>query len=331
MSHFDGSGAEMPEHRPVDDGSIEAALAGATRGDASELALVVLRVRNAVEAVPPPSSAMAAVLAAGFSTEKGELPATAASNVNGPAPQVSGPSKWRKARMKIQGFLAGLGVAGKIALGVGIAAAATTGASATGVLPFSITGSTHSHHHGGTTTAPTTIAVTSTTQASTHVFVPPKREHLGGTQTPGVETPTTMPEAVPTTIAPTPTPTTEVTPTTVSEPTIVVAPPSPPTSDTTPTTEPPATMSITLSCSVTGATQVTCNWSAAAPPVASYRLWRWSSAADYAPITGPLTNTFTFVDNTAAPGTTYTYRVFTTRDDGSQGDFSNRVHVPCCS
>jgi len=37
--------------------------------------------------------------------------------------------------MKIQGFLAGLGVVGKVALGVGVAAAATTGAGAAGVLP----------------------------------------------------------------------------------------------------------------------------------------------------------------------------------------------------
>ena len=37
--------------------------------------------------------------------------------------------------MKIQGFLAGLGVVGKLALGVGVAAAATTGAGAAGVLP----------------------------------------------------------------------------------------------------------------------------------------------------------------------------------------------------
>ena len=37
--------------------------------------------------------------------------------------------------MKIKGFVAGLGVAGKLALGVGVAAAATTGAGAAGVLP----------------------------------------------------------------------------------------------------------------------------------------------------------------------------------------------------
>ncbi len=37
--------------------------------------------------------------------------------------------------MQIKGFLAGLGVAGKLALGVGVAAAATTGAGAAGVLP----------------------------------------------------------------------------------------------------------------------------------------------------------------------------------------------------
>ena len=76
---------------------------------------------------------------------------------------------------------------------------------------------------------------------------------------------------------------------------------------------------------------MTCTWTPAANPVATYQLWRWSSAADYAPITGNLTNTFTFVDNTPAPGTTYTYRVFTKRSDGSSGDVSNRVKVTCCS
>jgi hypothetical protein len=43
--------------------------------------------------------------------------------------------KWRKVSMKIKGFIAGLGVAGKIALGAGVACAATTGAGAAGVLP----------------------------------------------------------------------------------------------------------------------------------------------------------------------------------------------------
>jgi hypothetical protein len=37
--------------------------------------------------------------------------------------------------MKIQSALAGLSVAGKIVLGAGVAAAATTGAGAAGVLP----------------------------------------------------------------------------------------------------------------------------------------------------------------------------------------------------
>src|SRR5262252_5166595 len=44
-------------------------------------------------------------------------------------------AKWRKLEMKIKGLLAGLGVAGKVALGVGVAAAATTGAGVAGVLP----------------------------------------------------------------------------------------------------------------------------------------------------------------------------------------------------
>ena len=158
MSFFDGNAPEMPEHRPVDDDAIEAALAGNTHGsDLDSLSSFVSAVRSAAEAVPTPSTAMAAVLTAGLSTEKGDLPATAASNVNGPATQEAGLSKWRKAKMKIQGFLAGLGVLGKVALGVGVAAAATTGAGAAGMLPFSVPGVGTPHHrlvvaHATTTT-----------------------------------------------------------------------------------------------------------------------------------------------------------------------------------
>ena len=280
MSFFDGNPPEMPEHRPVDDGEIEAALAGTTRGTGPEsLSAFVSAVRSVVEAVPTPSTAMAAVLAAGLSTEKGDLSATAASNVNGPASQEAGLPKWRKALMKIQGFLAGLGVVGKIALGVGVAAAATTGAGAAGVLPFSVPGVGHAHHH-------TVVVHANTTTTGPKLHVRPTRgASVGaGHHTIGAEPHETV------------TPTT----TAVTTPTARVRPAgdhdhgrrrgarhdTTPTADTTPThgadhhdhdrrhrDEPPSTtttttggeapsQSIQLSCQVTGPQQVTCTWTA---------------------------------------------------------------------
>jgi hypothetical protein len=71
----------------------------------------------------------------GFSTENGDLSATTASNVNGPAPQAAGLPKWRKHMMDIKKYVAGLSIAGKLTLGVGIAAAAGGGAGTIGALP----------------------------------------------------------------------------------------------------------------------------------------------------------------------------------------------------
>ena len=80
-------------------------------------------------------------MAEGFSTEKGDLPATAASNVTGPAPQAAGLPKWRK-KMLITELLAGLvakfaglGMVAKAGLGLTLAATSTTAAGAVGALP----------------------------------------------------------------------------------------------------------------------------------------------------------------------------------------------------
>jgi hypothetical protein len=113
-------GREMPRHEPFDDGAVDALLAGDHRdGDAAALSAFVEDVRAATEAEPSASPALAAALAAGRISINDDPPI----------------ATWRKLRMKIQGFLAGLGVAGKLALGAGVAAAATTGAGAAGVLP----------------------------------------------------------------------------------------------------------------------------------------------------------------------------------------------------
>ncbi|MGO9877587.1 MAG: hypothetical protein ACLPVY_27770 [Acidimicrobiia bacterium] len=339
MSLFDGNAREMPEHQPVDDGAIEAALGGTARGEALDpLKSFVSSVRSAIEAVPAPSTAMAAVLAAGFSTEKGDLSATAASNVNGPASQEAGLSKWRKAKMKIQGFLAGLGVAGKIALGVGVAAAATTGAGATGMLPFSVPGLGHPHHHrvlvAATTTTTQARAFATTTQRPhanhTHKIVSASQHTPPGTgAVAGTMTSTSTTNVTTSTLALT-TPTTGTT-----SPTSTTATTTQPT-ETTTTTQPtdttttqPSGPSIELSCSVTGPTQVTCAWSSAPATVAKYALWRWTTGgngSDYAPIYQSA-NGLTFVDNNVTPGVPYTYRVFTTLGDGSQGPISNKADV----
>jgi hypothetical protein len=351
MSLFDGNGPEMPEHRPVDDGAIEAALAGSTQdADLDALSSFVSTVRSAVGTVPTPSTAMAAVLAAGLSTDKGDLPATAASNVNGPAPQEAGLPKWRKALMKIQGFLAGLGVVGKVALGVGVAAAATTGAGAAGVLPFSIPGVAHAHGHTVVVHTETTTTMARSDRGGTppaghrskhgHTAV----HHAELTPTaPKTTTPTTVHEPTTTTVTtvstPTsdPTPTTAKTPTTGETPTTVTpttvtsttvdAPTSTTTAPTTTTTGSSGpTQSIQLSCAYTAATQVTCNWTTApAGSVAKYALWRWTTGgngSDYAPIF-ETTDGSRFVDYHATGGP-YTYRVFTTLANGASGPWSNK-------
>jgi hypothetical protein len=344
MSLFDGNGLEMPEHRPVDDGAIEAALAGNTQGgDLDSLSSFVSAVRSAVGTVPTPSTAMAAVLTAGLSTDKGDLPATAASNVNGPASQEAGLPKWRKALMKIQGFLAGLGVVGKIALTVGVAAAATTGAGAAGVLPFSVPGVSHAHHHTvviHTNTTTTTVARPKRGGNATAEH-PSKHGHTADVHhavltptAPKSTTPTSVYDPPKTTTTVTtvstppsdPTPTTGETPTTVT-PTTVYAPTSTTAAPTTTTTGSSApSQSIQLSCARTSTTQVTCNWTSAPGSVAKYALWRWTTdgtGSDYAPIYES-TDGLRFVDNTAAATVAYTYRVFTTLGDGTKGPWSNK-------
>ncbi len=119
MSTFGDDGGEMPRSHPSDplgDDAIDALLSGSP--DGGGLSAFVDDLRAAAGAVPTPSPVLAAAIAAGgISTHQ---------------PPVA---QWRKFGMKIKGFLAGLGLAGKLALGVGVAAAATTGAGAAGVLP----------------------------------------------------------------------------------------------------------------------------------------------------------------------------------------------------
>ncbi len=121
MSTFGDDGSEMPRSHPSDplgDDAIDALLSGSPASGSDGLSAFVDDLRAAAGAVPTPSPVLAAAIAAG--------------GISTYQPPVA---QWRKFRMKIKGFVAGLGLAGKLALGVGVAAAATTGAGAAGVLP----------------------------------------------------------------------------------------------------------------------------------------------------------------------------------------------------
>lgn len=142
MSHFCDDGYEMLTNRDgLDEAAIAAILAGG-QPDSEELATLTELVRSirfeAASTKPQPSAELAAVLAEGLATDKGELPATAASNVTGPAPQASGLPKWRRTRAMLEialAKLASLGLAAKVGIAGAAVAAATTGAGAAGVLP----------------------------------------------------------------------------------------------------------------------------------------------------------------------------------------------------
>jgi hypothetical protein len=145
MSESDVYGDEMSSPSPLDDAALDAYFSGC-RGPADgfgSLAAFADDVRVATTAPAPATSPdLVRLLREGFSTEKGDLPATAASNVTGPAGQAAGLPKWRKKKMLVSDFLSSLaaklgalGLAAKLGLGVGVAAAAVTSAGAAGVLP----------------------------------------------------------------------------------------------------------------------------------------------------------------------------------------------------
>ncbi|HEV7756354.1 MAG TPA: hypothetical protein VGO94_10900 [Mycobacteriales bacterium] len=125
-----------------DDDAVEAVLRGEvppTRQDLAPLAEVVAGLRATSSGTPPqPSAALADLLdhglvGQGLSIDKGDLPATAASNASRPARQVFGLPKWRK-NMIVE-WIAGLGLAVKLGVGATVAAASVTGAGVAGALP----------------------------------------------------------------------------------------------------------------------------------------------------------------------------------------------------
>ena len=142
MSGFGDYDSEMPRHHPLADAAIEAFFTGRSADeDLAPLAGFVEDLASMTSgAAPVPSMQLATTLAEGFSTEKGDLLVTAASNVPGPASQAAGLPNWRKKKMMIAELLTGMSVAAKAAFGVTAAAAAVTAGGAAGVLPGPVQG-----------------------------------------------------------------------------------------------------------------------------------------------------------------------------------------------
>jgi hypothetical protein len=347
MSSFGDDGSEMPRPGSFDDDAIDALLAGNPAGqDAAGVSSFIEDLRTAAEAVPTPSPALAAAITAGgISTHQ---------------PNVA---QWRKWRMKIQGFVAGLGIAGKLALGVGVAAAATTSAGAAGVLPgpvqhavsdavgavtpFSIPDGGHHDAHDGNLAdgdATTTTTVREVTTTTLH-----KGAHDGDGGDQGGDKGTKNGDGDGGAIV--------VTPTTVSEhhgdgapsTTTTVAPdngshdntgPNQGTDDgndnnTTPTTvhhgdgdnNNPESLTIQCVRSASGPS-ISCTWSAAtASDHASYVLLRIGDGDGRVPYQGVGVQA---TDYNVVPGVTYGYRVDSLRADGSVSAHSGLFNVLCC-
>lgn len=129
----------------IDDTTVESLLTG-DRATPTEprLTAFTAALRAAGTRPPQPSPRLAAMMATGVFTEKGDLPATAASNVHGPADarQVAGLPKWRRKKMAVQtalstllGKVAALGFAAKAAAVTTVAVASIGAAGAAGALP----------------------------------------------------------------------------------------------------------------------------------------------------------------------------------------------------
>jgi hypothetical protein len=137
---------EMLPRDGLDDRVLDAVFSGRSPGNAEVgwLACLVEDARLATSGpAPQPGVELASVFMAGISTEKGELPVTAASNASGPgSAQASGLPKWRKVKMTIAEALAALfakigalGAAAKVGLATAAVVAVTGAAGAAGVLP----------------------------------------------------------------------------------------------------------------------------------------------------------------------------------------------------
>lgn len=133
MSGFDVHPDEMPAFPPLDDAALEAFLTG-RNGAADEIEPLALFADDLGTAMggpgPSPTPHLALLLAEGFSSDPR------------PATTQAGPPEPRRRKMLVSELLtglaaklAGLGLAAKLGLGVGVAAASVGSAGAAGVLP----------------------------------------------------------------------------------------------------------------------------------------------------------------------------------------------------
>ena len=340
---------EMPRRRPIDDQAVERILRGETAGvDLDGLHAFVSDVRAAAAGpMPAPSPALEHVLTRGLSTDQGDLPATAASNANGPALQAAGLPKWRSATMKMSRYVAGLSIAAKITLGVGCAFAVTAGAAAAGVLPGPVQNAVdavtpfHGDGTGDTTAPPSTppgdaasgTGTISGTGTGTGVATgdgpgtgtPPSAGTGTGTGT-GTETPGGTPAPGAGTGGepkhePTPAPPTEPAPPPVTEAPHPVTPPAgeptPP-----PPTEPPVAETMTMHCAINdGHVSIHCEWTLAPPAgFGHYALLRTSDDGKPGRVLSQPDNiaTHNWTDSLdLTPGVTYSYMVITIGPDGT--------------
>jgi hypothetical protein len=336
-------GYEMPGPDPLDDDAIDGLIAGTNRDPgAAGTSAFIEGLRSAAVAVPTPSPVLAAAIAAGgISTNE---------------PPVA---SWRKWRMKIQGFLAGLGVAGKVALGVGVAAAATTGAGVAGVLPgpvqhavsqavdavspFSVPDG--GHHDGGDGKVAEGDGTTTTTFSDVTTTTKPK-EHDGTGEGDGnvIVTPTTVEEhhgsgdTTSTTVAHDGSGSHDgegdnnETPTTVHQ--------GEGDDNETPTTvrngdgDNNNPESLTIHCErLSDGARISCTWSAATnEDHVRYVLLRTGDG--YSRVVRSTEDGLSFIDTVdLSLGTvfTYTYRVDSLRADNSVAAHSPAVNVVCCS
>lgn len=128
---------EMFQGHHLDDAIIDRILSGRRVDGEHDLTSFMEDVQIALTAPPVPSAALMGVFADGLSHVKGDLPATAASNVTGPEIQAAGlPQRKRKHMLEIA--LAKLGTMALVAK-MGVAAGAVTlgatAAAAVGTLP----------------------------------------------------------------------------------------------------------------------------------------------------------------------------------------------------
>jgi len=328
VSHDSDYPDEMPRRRPLDDQTAEAVVAGHARDeDLAGLSAFVDDARAASAGPPPhPQGAFAALLTDGFSTEKGDRPATAASNAHGSAPQTAGLPKWRTAKMKVSGFMAGLPVAAKIALSVTVAAAAVGGAgAAAGVLP---TGPDHPVIEAGGMSG-----------SEEHPVAPPN-EPTTTTAPKGdgdKPTTTTAPKGdgdKPTTTTTPPPPTEQPKPPVTTPPATEPQHEEPPA--TTPPTSPPGDSFVpelaTLQChgeGPEGARRVDCTWSAGPDGTKKYVVIRVTGDSTNGQIVYQSDNlsVLAFSDFAVVHGTGYKYMVLWLGADDKSLAHSNKVSV----